>query len=82
MNLGRYKFTILLFAFILSSNSYILAEDKIQSVPLVNLEDLSPTFEEEKDELEKIDESQSNVKKTDTIKKNKKKIMIIKFMLI
>jgi len=73
MNLGRYKFTILLFAFILSSNSYILAEDKIQSVPLVNLEDLSPTFEEEKDELEKIDESQSNVKKTDTIEKNKKK---------
>ena len=52
---------------------YILAEDKIQSVPLVNLEDLSPTFEEEKDELEKIDESQSNVKKIDTVEKNKKK---------
>ena len=33
-----------------------MAEEKIQSVPLINLEELSPTFEEDKDELEKIEE--------------------------
>ena len=34
--------------------SFLVAEEKIQSVPLINLEELSPTFEEDKDELEKI----------------------------
>ena len=37
-----------------STNSYAL--DRIQSAPIINLEDISPTFEEEKDELEKIEE--------------------------
>ena len=36
------------------------ALDKIKTVPLINLEELSPTFEEEKDELEKIDEPNAN----------------------
>jgi hypothetical protein len=39
--------------FIITSLS--LADNKIQSVPLINLEELSPTFEEEKSELEKKD---------------------------
>ena len=46
MNLGRYKFITLVFAFVLSNNLYILAEDKIQSVPLVNLDNLKPSYEE------------------------------------
>ena len=37
------------------------AEEKIQSVPLINLEDLSPTFEEGKDELENLNEKNVNL---------------------
>ena len=48
---------MLFFIFILR----IYAEDKIESVPLINLEDLSPTFEEDKDELEKIDNKSTNI---------------------
>tara|TARA_Y100000590_G_scaffold125800_1_gene143839 strand:- start:812 stop:1342 length:531 start_codon:yes stop_codon:yes gene_type:complete len=33
-----------------------VSQDEIKSVPLINLEDLSPTFEEDKDELEKVEE--------------------------
>ena len=32
----------------------VLAEDKIELVPLINLEELSPTLEEDKIELEKL----------------------------
>ena len=41
--------------------------DKIESVPIINLEDLSPTFEEDKDELEKIDEKNTNLNKIEGI---------------
>jgi len=61
MKLGNPKifyYTFLLF-FILILRIY--AEDKIESVPLINLEDLSPTFEEDKDELEKIDNKSTNI---------------------
>ena len=37
------------------SSSLVFAEDKIELVPLINLEELSPTFEEDKDELEKME---------------------------
>ena len=53
MKLGKLKILISIF-FISASTSFAI--DKIESVPLINLEELSPTFEEEKDELEKIDE--------------------------
>ena len=45
----------------------VLSEDKIESVPLINLEELSPTFEEEKDELEKIEDKLSVLKKNEKI---------------
>ena len=53
MKLGNFKFFCLLF--ILTNTVFVLAEDKIVSVPLINLEELSPTFEEDKTELEKIE---------------------------
>ena len=53
MKLGNFKFFCLLF--ILTNTVFVLAEDKIESVPLINLEELSPTFEEDKTELEKIE---------------------------
>ena len=46
-----------IYFFLLFANSlFVFAEDKIQSLPLINLEELSPTFEEDKTELEKIED--------------------------
>ena len=56
MKLGKFSKFLLLIIFVFTNSLIILADDKIESVPLINLEELSPTFEEEKDELEKMDE--------------------------
>ena len=48
-NTNLFIFLTVLMLF--SANAYSL--EKIQSAPVINLEDISPTFEEEKDELEK-----------------------------
>ena len=47
-----------------SANVYSL--EKIQSAPVINLEDISPTFEEEKDELEKMNEDTLIINETNT----------------
>ena len=62
MKLGKFK--IFIFIFFIFNSLPIFAEDKIESVPLINLEELSPTFEEGKDELENVEESNNNVKPT------------------
>ena len=83
MKLGKFKIFITIFIFIFFRALPIFAEDKIESVPLINLEELSPTFEEDKDELEKMDEKNSNLNKVDDIfeesktKKNENKIFKI-----
>ncbi len=54
MKLGNFKKFIFLLIFALfASILSVFAEDKIEFVPLINLEELSPTFEEDKVELEK-----------------------------
>ena len=64
MKLGNLKkFFLLLFLFFLFTDS-IEADDKIRSVPLINLEELSPTFEEDKGELEKKEENNLTFKKS------------------
>ncbi len=65
MKPGNFKIFIILFALLSFISPYTFAEDKIESVPLINLEDLSPTFEEEKDELEKIEEKNENLNKVE-----------------
>jgi len=61
MKLGNLKI-FALFMILFSGNCLpILSDDKIESVPLINLEELSPTFEEEKDVLDKIDEQNINL---------------------
>ena len=52
MKLGMFKFIILFFFLLNTKTLIVFAQDQIESVPLINLEELSPTFEEEKDELE------------------------------
>ena len=61
MKLGNPKIFILLSALFFGNTLPISALDKIESVPLINLEELSPTFEEDKDELEKIEEQNTNL---------------------
>ena len=65
MKLGNFKFFCLFF--ILTNTFFVLAEDKIESVPLINLEELSPTFEEDKTELEKIEDKNITLNKSEDI---------------
>ena len=60
--------------FLFAKTLPILAADKIESVPLINLEELSPTFEEGKDELEKIEKKNVNLNNIeDTLEKSNTK---------
>ena len=61
MKLGNFKNFIFFLVFLFANNLSVFAADKIESVPLINLEELSPTFEEDKDELEKIEEQNTNL---------------------
>ena len=72
MKLGKFKIFIPIFIFIFFRALPIFAEDKIESVPLINLEELSPTFEEDKDELEKVEESNNNLNNNQDISKETK----------
>ena len=67
MTPGNNKFNILIF-FILFYPSISLAEDKILSTPLINLEELKPSFEEVDEVTEEISSNQ--------LIQNKKKISI------
>ena len=61
MKLGNYKIFIFFIAFLFANKLSAFAADKIESVPLINLEELSPTFEEDKDELEKLEKKNVNI---------------------
>ena len=56
MKLGNFKIFFLCLLLISTNTFFVFAEDKIELVPLINLEELSPTFEEDKTELEKIED--------------------------
>jgi len=71
MKPGKIKYFIILFIFLFSNNSYIFAEDEIKTVPLVNLEELSPTFEEDKIELEKLEKTNIQVESNQKILEKK-----------
>ena len=65
MKLGNLKIIIIIFSLLNINTLPTFSVDKIESVPLINLEDLSPTFEEDKDELEKIEDKNIIVDKSD-----------------
>ena len=74
MKLGNSKNFIFLLVFLFANTLPIFAADKIESVPLINLEELSPTFEEDKDELEKIEKQNVNLNNIeDTLEKSNTK---------
>ena len=65
MKLGNFKIAIYVLILLLIKTLSVFSENKIESVPLINLENLSPTFEEDKDELEKIDKKDTNLNKSE-----------------
>ena len=74
MKLGKSKNFIFILIFLFAKTLPIFAADKIKSVPLINLEELSPTFEEDKDELEKIEKKNVNLNNIeDTLEKSNTK---------
>ena len=75
MRPGIHKLLCYLIIFLFYKTTFLFSEDKIQSVPLVNLEELSATFEEEKDELEKSEYNNisDNSEGTTTITLNSEK---------
>ena len=74
MKLGNFKFFFLCLLLILTNTFFVLAEDKIESVPLINLEELSPTFEEDKTELEKIEDKNITLNKSFNISSEPKSL--------
>ena len=72
MKLGNLKIFIIVFAMLNINTLPTFSVDKIESVPIINLEDLSPTFEEDKDELEKIDEKNTNLNEIEDISEESK----------
>ena len=67
MRLGNFKKIFLCFFLILINTLFVFAEDKIESVPLINLEEISPTFEEDKTELEETEDKNITLNKTNNI---------------
>tara|TARA_B100000029_G_C17223808_1_gene832748 strand:- start:220 stop:750 length:531 start_codon:yes stop_codon:yes gene_type:complete len=81
MKLGKIKIYFFIIVFFVSSPTFLFSADKIESVPLINLEELSPTFEEDKDELESKDQQNANLKNEvnfteEKISKKKDKVYI------
>ena len=81
MRLGKVRIFILIALFFTGNITMLFAVDKIESVPLINLEELSPTFEEEKDELENKDEQNTTLNTEENfseeeLNKKKEKIYI------
>ena len=74
MKLGNFKFFFVCLFFILINTFFVLAEDEIESVPLINLEELSPTFEEDKTELEKIEDKNITLNNSDNISSESKSV--------
>ena len=76
MKLGNNKILIFVLIFVFFKNYLVFAADKIQEIPLINLEELSPTFDEGKDQLENLDEEINILDNSESVleeKSNKKK---------
>ena len=74
MKLGNFKFFFIYLLLISTNAFFVLAEDTIEVVPLINLEELSPTFEEDKTELEKIEDKNITLNKSFNISSEPKSL--------
>ena len=71
MKLGKFKIYFFLIIFLLGTTLNVFGIDKIDFVPLVNLEELSPTFEEDKDVLERKEEQSGSLKSDENLGEEK-----------
>ena len=74
MKLGNFNFFCLSLLLILTNTFFVCADDKIKVVPLINLEELSPTFEEDKMELEKTEDNNITLNTSDVISSETKSL--------
>ena len=74
MKLGNFNFFFLCFVLISTNTLFVFAEDKIELVPLINLEELSPTFEEDKIELENMDDKNITLNVSEDISSESKSL--------
>ena len=58
MKLGKIKFIFICILFLLNFSTILFTEDKITTIPLINLENLKPSSEKEEDENIKISNSE------------------------
>ena len=65
MKFGNLKIFIFLNSIFFGCIFPTFSADKIETVPLINLEELSPTFEEDKEILEKIEDQNTNINNTE-----------------
>jgi len=74
MKLGNFNFFCVCLLLILTNTFFVFADDKIKVVPLINLEELSPTFEEDKMELEKTEDKNITLNTSDVISSETKSL--------
>ena len=74
MKFGNIKIFIFCFFMMIGYTIFAYSDDKIESVPLINLEELSATFEEDKGELEKIENKNLISNKNETISDSPKSL--------
>ena len=74
MKLGNFKFFFVYLVLLFTINFAVSAEDRIEVIPLINLEELSPTFEEEKDELENMEDKNIILSKKENISNESKSV--------
>tara|TARA_B100000945_G_scaffold159327_1_gene127915 strand:+ start:338 stop:850 length:513 start_codon:yes stop_codon:yes gene_type:complete len=78
MKIGKIKYIIVIvFSFLFLSSSY--ANEKITTVPLINLEELKPSFEEIEEDTNSEENSNKNViqKKQEKNKSNSRSVIIL-----
>ncbi len=68
MKLGKIKLFLIILKFVLVTN--LNAEDKILSAPIINLENLEPSYEDLGNEKDTISKSNSGIKKRNIVNKN------------
>ena len=77
MKAGKIRYIFLIFIFY---SFFLNADDKISTVPLVNLEELKPSYEEIEDKNSKIKTEKRYALQEKNIKKNKGKITTINLL--
>jgi len=74
MKLGNFRNFFIFFLFFTQIALPALSDDKVESVPLINLEELSPTFEEDKDILEKMEDKSITTNNSENVSDDSKSL--------